>query len=302
MGFRPPLTPIFFESNSYSISPEIQNRRSLVEREATGAPITSGMTQVTRTLRAFCYVCGPVEMTFSTLYGWQDVSTGQYVINWREHLICPNCGLNNRMRATIHLLEAYCSIGKNMPVYITEQSTRLYSTLRSTIYPNLVGSEFLGEACVLGSSCNGMRNEDMTRLTFADGTMAGILSFDVLEHIPDYGKALKEVYRCLMPGGAFVFSAPFDRNAAKTLKRAEVLADGSIRHLLPPEYHGDPVRPNDGILCYQTFGWDLLDMLRSIGFEDVKAVDYWSRDYGYLGGCLIFMAHKPSARAIAGSR
>jgi hypothetical protein len=102
------------------------------------------------------------------------------------------------------------------------------------------------------------------------------------------------VYRCLSPGGTFLFSALFDRYAQEPLIRAEVLPGGSIRHLAPPEYHGDPVRPDKGILCYQTFGWDLLDLLRSIGFEDVKAVDYWSRDYGYLGGCLLFIARKPS--------
>lgn len=108
----------------------------------------------------------------------------------------------------------------------------------------------------------------------------------------DLQKALAEVYRCLAPGGEFVFSAPFDRGSKNTLVRAEVTADGSIRHLLPPEYHGDPVNPNEGILCFQHFGWDLLSVLRETGFEDVKAVDYWSRDYGYFGNCLLFTARK----------
>jgi hypothetical protein len=36
-------------------------------------------------------------------------------------------------------------------------------------------------------------------------------------------------------------------------------------HLLPPEYHGDPLRGT--ILAYRTFGIDLFESLNAIGFE-----------------------------------
>jgi hypothetical protein len=63
--------------------------------------------------------------------------------------------------------------------------------------------------------------------------------------------------------------------------------------LQPPEYHGDPVNPKKGVLCYQIFGWDLLELLRSVGFTDVNVIDYWSIEYGHLGGCYLFVAQKP---------
>jgi hypothetical protein len=120
-------------------------------------------------------------MTFSMQHGWKDPSTGRYVINWREHLVCPHCGLNNRMRATLHFLDTHCpSIKKDSLVYVTEQSRPLYSGLGSFRYTNLIGSEYLGNACALGHSLNGIRNEDMTHLTFPDRTLAAVLSFDVL--------------------------------------------------------------------------------------------------------------------------
>jgi hypothetical protein len=73
------------------------------------------------------------------------------------------------------------------------------------------------------------------------------------------------------------------RDAPKTLVRARVLAGGEIEHLLEPEYHGDPLS-EDGCLCYQHFGWDMLDDLRAAGFASVWACVYWSPRCAYLGG------------------
>jgi SAM-dependent methyltransferase len=178
-------------------------------------------------------------------------------------------------------------------IYITEQTTPLFALLKSRFFPGLVGSEYLGSAYALGQRVNNVRNEDMTRLTFPDDFFSAVLTFDVLEHIPDYARALREVFRCLQPGGRFLMTAPFDPNAIQTLQRAEITESGEIRHLLPPEYHGDPVNPKEGILCFQTFGWDLLEMLREIGFIDVALLDYWCEHFGYLGSCLVIEGRKP---------
>ncbi|MCK7580332.1 MAG: class I SAM-dependent methyltransferase [Chromatiales bacterium] len=91
-------------------------------------------------------------------------------------------------------------------------------------------------------------SEDFTRLSFADASLSAILSFDVLEHVPDYPAAARERLRCLKPGGVFVFSVPFIVEAQST-RRARGLIDGRIEHLHPPEYHGDPVS-DSGCLCY----------------------------------------------------
>jgi len=293
-GFAPSFNPMFMTHSTYIISQDIRNQRLLVESEVECNSAISNGTPIEQALNAYCYVCGPAKMTFSKKYGWKDEATGQDVINWRENLVCPYCGLNNRMRAIVHILDQYCSINKTASVYITEQTTNLFSFLRSSLFPSLIGSEFLGNICPLGQIHNGIRNEDMICLTFADNSLAAVLSFDVLEHIPDFIKAFSEVYRCLASGGEFIFSVPFNMSSEKTLIRAEMNAEGNIHHILPPEYHGDPLDPDKGILCFQTFGWDLLNLLQNIGFEDVKALDYWSKEYGYLGESLLFMARKSS--------
>jgi SAM-dependent methyltransferase len=110
--------------------------------------------------------------------------------------------------------------------------------------------------------------EDITALTFGDGTLDLIVSSDVLEHVPDAAAAFRESARALRPGGSHVFTVPFE---PKTVRRA-VLENGAVRHIVtPPEYHDDPLDPN-GILAFWHFGPDMQQQFGDSGlvFELVK--------------------------------
>jgi hypothetical protein len=67
-----------------------------------------------------------------------------------------------------------------------------------------------------------------------------------------------------------------------TRVRAKMSQDGVVTHLLPPQYHGDPVS-DSGCLCFQDFGWELLDQMRAIGFRRAEMLLYWSDTLGYYG-------------------
>jgi SAM-dependent methyltransferase len=123
----------------------------------------------------------------------------------------------------------------------------------------------------------------VTALTLETGAYAAIGSFDVLEHVPDHMAGLREFARCLRPGGRLLMTVPFALDTAGHVTRAELLGDGSIRHILPPEYHGDPLDPS-GVLCFRHFGWALMRDLREAGFRDPRMIFYWSAELGHLGG------------------
>ena len=211
-------------------------------------------------------------------------------VNWRERVVCPVTGLNNRMRACLHLFDTEMQAYEDSAIYLTEQLTPTYRAFRER-HARVTGSEYLGDSVPRGAErADGIRNEDLCALSFADGCFDAIVSLDVLEHIPDYRRALRECRRCLRPGGRLMWSAPFLPHSQDSLVRATVDAAGAVTHHLPPEYHGDPLG-GSGVLCYTHFGWDLLDQVKAAGFRDAYAVAYRSWAFGYLGDAgLMFFA------------
>ena len=229
-------------------------------------------------LEGYCVVC-KARTRFLVDYLHSDGLTP----NWRERLECRRCRLANRVRAMYDALESaqYCS--PDAEIYVTEQATPFYRVL-SQRYARVTGSEFLRDGTQRGKrNARGIRHEDLTRLTLADASIDAICTTDVLEHIPNYGQALTECARCLKPGGSLFITVPFRVHSQETLVRARAPAGGPVEHLMPPEYHEDPLDPR-GVLCYYHFGWDLLDALRASGFSQAAIHFYWSVRRGYLGG------------------
>jgi SAM-dependent methyltransferase len=212
-------------------------------------------------------------------------------INWRERVVCPVTGLNNRMRAAIHVYDLFSNTDETSNVYIMEQTTFLYKYLKEK-QQNLIGSEFLGSAVPLGSVNElGIRNEDATSLSFRNNSLDTILSFDVFEHIYDYKKAFTESARVLRKDGCMIFTVPFSLTASENIERAIMNSEGQVEHLMKPEYHGDPVS-GEGILCFRHYGWNMLKDLRDAGFRDAYAVIFNSTAFGYYTNQVIFYAQK----------
>ena len=211
--------------------------------------------------------------------------------NWRESLFSEGI-YNSRMRASMHIFEEILRPRKQDPIYITEYYAPLYAWLKKK-YPNTIGSEYLGPGIAPGSvDEHGVRNESLSALSFPDESMQFVLSFECFEHFADYKAGLRECARVLKPGGSLLMTVPFRLDSAQNIVRARDREDGTVEHLLPPEYHGDPVR-KEGCLCYYHFGWELLDDMWAAGFRNPRACLYWSREFGYLGiEQVLFMANK----------
>src|SRR5690606_36870284 len=133
-----------------------------------------------------------------------------------------------------------------------------------------------------GQVIQGVRHEDVDNLSFPDGELDLIISNDVFEHVPNPPRAFAECARVLKPGGPLLATIPFNPNMAQSTVRAR-LVDGRLEHLLPPDYHGNPVS-EDGSLVFADFGWDLLATMKQAGFSHASIDIYASVQYGHLGG------------------
>lgn len=107
--------------------------------------------------------------------------------------------------------------------------------------------------------------QNVESLTFENEMFDVVISEDMFEHVRDYKKGYREIFRVLKPGGYHIFTVPFmfDR---PTLVRVDTDGPSDIE-ILPPEYHGE--KNGKKILAYRTFGLDLLDFLKNVGYETV---------------------------------
>jgi SAM-dependent methyltransferase len=247
------------------------------------------------TVPGYCYVCKR-NVRFGVDYSYSYEVNGVLTPNWRERLVCPSCGLINRMRASIHLFEQLLHPSKDSRIFIAEQITPVYKWFAAN-YPGVVGSEYLGKAVPFGQRDeNGIRNETLTGLSFRDEEFDYAIAFDVFEHIADFRSAFRQCYRVLKPTGTLFFTVPFDLNAKNNSVRAIVETNGTAEHVLPPEHHGP-------WLVFNRFGWEMLDQLREAGFASVNAHLFWSKKFAYLGrDQTVFVAKRDVERPVITAR
>jgi SAM-dependent methyltransferase len=187
----------------------------------------------------------------------------------RESSICALCRANLRMRAQARAVldvlqlrrtsELVACLSGNPQFLIFEAATN--TVFRSTTVlcvPNYIASEYR-ENAPSGAIVDGILNEDLQALSFADASIDIVLTSDVLEHVADLECALDEISRVLKPGGFHVLTVPSDPALPHTIERARIVG-GKIVHDFPEVYHGDSIR-GDGILAFRDFGADTAERL-----------------------------------------
>lgn len=175
---------------------------------------------------------------------------------------CVRCLSTFRHRAVGRVLQRLRLAG-DTHVYELSSRGALCRHLRRS-YGRVTVSE-LFDGVAAGQFRDGVQCQDVQRLTYADASFDLVTSTEVFEHVPDDRRAFAEVHRVLRPGGSLVFTVPLMETAA-TLERAR-LEGGAVVHLTEPEYHGDRLRGRGRVLAFRTYGLDILDRLRAVGFE-----------------------------------
>jgi SAM-dependent methyltransferase len=193
----------------------------------------------------------------------------------RESYRCPDCRSSARYRVQAACLcELYKPGARSMTELVSGGALR---DLR--VYEPGVGGPFrerLRGACAVyeqsflwpdtppGERKDGVRCENLERLTFADGSFDLVVTSDIFEHVRDPVAAFGEVGRVLAPGGRHLFTVPaLDPWPRSTVRRVDVSGEQEDVHLLPPSHHGDG--RGGRCLVYNDFGADLLDALAGLG-------------------------------------
>lgn len=194
-------------------------------------------------------------------------------------------GLNSRQRAVIASINDLCKYDKSFSnndfkIYSPEALSSFAIKMKKR-YKNFVGTEYLPTNKLRKKHPN-VLHQDLCELTFINESFDLVVTNDVFEHIPDLDKALTEIFRILSANGRLIATFPFRLKQNKTLCKAALNKDGTIQHLRPAEFHGNPIEPNEGSLVYQVPGWDILERVKNAGFADACMTFYSSMRYGIL--------------------
>ncbi|MCG2582829.1 methyltransferase domain-containing protein [Massilia sp. TS11] len=253
----------------------VKDRISYIEHQERQAVMVDAMHQhlagvmagagATFFVPGYSYPAGRmVDFLVDDQYAWEEG-----VINWRERVVCPITGFNNRMRATIHILDLEGNLYPDSTIYLAEQRTPFYSFLKAR-YPNLIGSEpaeLDQESGMVDDS--GIRREHAAQLSLPDASVELVCSLDTLQGEADIPRALREYWRVLKVGACLIWSVPFARERYEHEDASDL--------------------PSSARRC----GWQMLDQARAAGFFDVYALCVSSIEFAYLGEeQLLFVARK----------
>jgi SAM-dependent methyltransferase len=120
---------------------------------------------------------------------------------------------------------------------------------------------------------NGIRNEDVQKLTFNSQSFDLITSTEVFEHVPNYLLGFKEIYRVLKKDGFFCFTVPVFKMPKQICKLHK---DGSLLWLAPEEYHGSRLTGDNSVPVFWHHSREqILKDLFATGFKEAKSINHF---------------------------
>lgn len=182
--------------------------------------------------------------------------------SWHLYCICPNCRSTVRHRlliAALTLLDEFSFEklidGKNVLHFAPEKRLEKIMRSRAALYKT---ADFFTEGY---SYKNIDYNLDISAMKIIqDGSYDCVIACDVLEHVPDHMKAIREIYRILRPGGYCVLTVPQKDNLQTTIEDLSITNPKERERVFGQYDH------------LRIYGNDFVTMLEKNGF-DVTAVN-----------------------------
>jgi glycosyltransferase involved in cell wall biosynthesis/GT2 family glycosyltransferase/SAM-dependent methyltransferase len=198
----------------------------------------------------FCPICEK-NVTFSAKNEWL-----------RDHYLCSGCGSIPRERAIMHVIQQNYPNWRELRIHESSPGSRGASVKLREQCKHYFASQYDPELGFGNThSGHGYRSEDLEKQTFPNESFDIVVTQDVMEHIFDAEAAFRDIHRTLKPGGAHIFTTPLINKTKQTQQWAKRLPDGTIVHLHPAEYHGNPMS-SEGSLVTWHWGFDILDHIQ----------------------------------------
>lgn len=176
---------------------------------------------------------------------------------WHPHVICPGCGSKIRQRlfwAALHHTEAFGAArvidNKKVLHFAPDRCLAQRIAQRAQEYKT---ADFLAEGYSYKHIDLNIDISDMKDIE--DEAFDCVMAFDVLEHVPNYQKAVEETNRVLSPGGYCVFTVPQKDDLEKTYEDPSITDPQERQRIFGQWDH------------LRIFGNDFKEVIADRGFE-----------------------------------
>lgn len=139
---------------------------------------------------------------------------------WHKHVNCPQCESGIRQRLFFAALQnieqvSFSRIIRNNNILHFAPEDIVRSKIKDEV-ARYTTADFLRPDCDVRLDMSDMRE-------VPNGSFDVVIAFDVLEHVPDYQKALEEVHRILSSRGFGIFTVPQKDNLDVTYEDATIV-------------------------------------------------------------------------------
>lgn len=206
----------------------------------------------------------------------------------RDGYLCVQCASLPRQRAIVQVLNYVAPSWRGWTIHESSPALHFFAEQCKKY-----SFSFYFEGVGPGEFKEDLRCENLECLTFAPNTFDLFITQDVMEHVFDPARACAEVMRVLKPGGLHLFTTPKHKHLLKSRRRAEII-DGKVNHLLPPEYHGNPIGDGTSLVTWD-FGADFDDLIEEWSGYKVSVFVIRDRNLGIDGEYLeVFVVRRDS--------
>lgn len=245
----------------------------------------------------YCYSCGNYCFIYwdkkyalklkKKILKWKMGKDYNKMMIKRENYFCSFCKSNFRTRShalsivkalEFNNLNDFYTFLKNNPSFQVYETAN-YWVFRNNKFKDLnnyIVSQYYQDYR-WGEEVNGVRNENLEKLTFKKSVFDLIISSEVLEHVSNLSKALAEIRRVLKRNGFHIFTTPVDKRIKKTRLRAVKTKSGKIKYLLAPVFHGDDILSQ--VLAFRDFATDITKIIKKYKFKSKQYKFYKNNKY-----------------------
>ncbi|HEY0298702.1 MAG TPA: class I SAM-dependent methyltransferase [Arachidicoccus sp.] len=199
----------------------------------------------------YCSCCDKSFSSFKDFNYSADLSNESRFVETYKNTDCPNCYSHPRHRII-------CTYLNENKVKLQQQNILMFGAeysiekwFRTNNIPYTTADLFDRTADI---------KADIQNTSFPDESWSLIICNHVLEHVPDYALALKELKRILKKDGVLEISVPTDRVLSKTIENTNIL---SVKERIATFGQIDHMR---------IFGTDIEKLLMAAGFF-VEVID-----------------------------